>query len=132
LEGETRKSIEDKSPILEVNSKNWKHYVLESKNLVLVEFWHETCPSCKEFDPIYIDVAKEYQNKLKFIKFNVLKNKENRNLAVKYGLTSTPTLIFFCDGKLLVTKEEREGFESKEQFKRLIDEMQNKCNISSD
>jgi len=127
LEGQTKQSKVNNTSILNVNSKNWEHYVLESKNLVLVEFWHESCPSCKEFDPICLEVAKEYKDKLKFIKFNVLKNKANRSLAIKYGLTSTPTLIFFCNGKSLSTKEEREGFETKIQFRKTIDKMLDKC-----
>ena len=113
--------------VLEVNAKNWEKEILSSEKLVLVEFWHESCPSCKEFAPIFSKVSKEYNDELKFCKLNVLKNKENKDLAIKYGLVSTPTLIFFCNGKTILTKEDRDGFETKERFIRLIQDMKNKC-----
>ena len=113
--------------VLEVNSQNWESEVLQSKRLVIVEFWHTYCNSCKEFNPLYIQVAKEYENRLKFVKLNVLKNSDNRSLAVKYGLTSTPTLIFFCDRKPIATRVERDGFETKERLKQLINEMISEC-----
>ncbi len=113
--------------VLEVNSQNWESEVLQSEMLVIVEFWHTSCKSCKEFNPLYLQVAKEYEDRLKFVKLNVLKNSDNRALAVKYGLTSTPTLIFFCDGKPIATRVERDGFETKERLKQLINDMKSEC-----
>lgn len=124
-EGSSQDDLLD--PTLEVSSTNWEKEILQSNKLVVVEFWHESCPSCKEFAPTYIKVAKEYDDKLKFAKLNVLKNKENRDIAVKHGLTSTPTLIFFCNGKPIATKVGRDGFETEQQFKQLIKDMINKC-----
>jgi thiol-disulfide isomerase/thioredoxin len=114
-------------PILEVNSKEWETKILKSKMLVLVEFWHQNCPACKDFAPMYKKIALDFKNKLKFYKLNILKSKENRDLAIKYGLTSTPTLIFFCNGKKIAIKEDREGFETEEQFKNLLNKMIEKC-----
>ena len=68
-----------------------------------------------------------YKNQLKFVKLNVLKNSDNRAIAIKYGLTSTPTLVFFCDGKPIATKVERDGFETKERLKQLVNEMKSEC-----
>jgi thiol-disulfide isomerase/thioredoxin len=113
--------------ISEVDSKEWETKILKSKKLVLVEFWHQNCPACKAFAPIFNNKAIEFKDKIKFLKFDVLKNKENRDLAIKYGLTSTPTLIFFCDGKKIATKEDREGYETEEQFRSLLNSMIKKC-----
>ena len=113
--------------IVDVSVNNWEKEILDSKKLILVEFWHDNCQSCKEFNPIYSKVSKEYDNKLKFYKLNVLKSKENKDLAIKYGLVSTPTLIFFCNGKILAIKEERDGFETEKRFVQLIQHMVNKC-----
>lgn len=85
--------------IVEVNAANWKEKILESKKLVLVEFWHPQCPHCKVIEPVYIELSKEYADKLKFTKFNVLENQENQELAAKYGVMGTPTLKFFCQGR---------------------------------
>jgi len=85
--------------IVKTNAANWKEEVLESKELVVVEFWHSQCPHCKTLEPVYAELSKEYAGKLKFAKFNVLKSEENQKLAAKYGIMSTPTLKFFCQGK---------------------------------
>jgi len=85
--------------IVEINAANWKEEVVESKELVVVEFWHPQCPHCKTLEPVYAELSKEYAGKLKFAKFNVLKSQENQELAAKYGIMSTPTLKFFCQGR---------------------------------
>ena len=85
--------------IAETNAGNWKEKVLGSKDLVVVEFWHPKCDYCKMLEPIYIELSKEYAGKLKFAKFNVLESQENQELAAKYGVMSTPTLKFFCQGR---------------------------------
>jgi thioredoxin 1 len=113
--------------VLEVNAKNWEKEILKSNLLVVVEFWHESCQSCKSLAPIYNEVSIEYKDKIKLTKLNVLTSKDNREIAIKYGVMSTPTLIFFCDGKPIATKIGRDGFETKKQIKQLINEMINKC-----
>ncbi len=85
--------------VVETNASNWKEEVLESKKLVVVEFWHPQCPYCKVLEPIYQELAREYVGKLEFAKFNVMESMENQELAVKYGIMSTPTLKFFCQGR---------------------------------
>lgn len=87
------------SRIVETNASNWKEEVLESKELVVVEFWHPQCPFCKMLEPIYSELSKEYSGKLKFAEINVLKTQENQELAAEYGIMSTPTLKFFCGGR---------------------------------
>jgi len=85
--------------IVETNLANWKREVLDSKDLVVVEFWHPQCPYCRMLEPVYSELAIEYAGKLKFAKFNVMESPANRELAQKYGIMGTPTLKFFCQGK---------------------------------
>jgi len=85
--------------IVETNAANWKEEILESKELVVVEFWHPQCPYCKALKPVYAELSKEYAGKLKFSKLNVLKSQKNQELAAKYGIMGTPTLKFFCQGR---------------------------------
>jgi thioredoxin 1 len=85
--------------IVKTDAANWKEEVLDSKELVLVEFWHPQCVFCRALDPVYAELAEEYAGKLKFAKFNVIENAENQELATKYGIMGTPTLKFFCSGR---------------------------------
>ena len=129
LDKNVQKSVQDNvmDAVLEVDYQNWELEVLKSDMLVLVEFWHIGCLSCKDFNPIYIQVAKENKDHRKFVKLNVLENKNNRGIAIEYGLTSTPTLVFFCDGMSIAIKVERDGFETKERLEQLIRGMKIKC-----
>lgn len=84
---------------LEVNAGNWKHEVLQSNMLTVVDFWHNRCPWCLRFNPIFNEVAEEYKGKIKFVKLNILENPSNREIAVHHGIMSTPALMFFCEGR---------------------------------
>ena len=106
--------------VLDVNADSWEREILRSDTLVVVDFWHEQCPWCKRLDPIYSEVSEEYKNEVKFAKLNVLQRLENRDIAVKYGIMGTPTLVFFCDGRPIETAA---GFQPKERLKRLVDDV---------
>ena len=84
---------------MELSAVNWGKEVLDSKELVLVEFWHPQCPYCKVLEPVYIELSREHAGKLKFARFNVMESLENQELAIKYGIMGTPTLKFFCQGR---------------------------------
>jgi len=85
--------------IEEINAMDWKERILASKRLVVVEFWHQQCPHCREIEPVYDELALEYGDKLKFTKLNVFESPENQQLAAKHGIMGTPTFLFFCGGR---------------------------------
>jgi thiol-disulfide isomerase/thioredoxin len=122
-------SVEDdeQSVVLDMESVQWEKLVLRSGGLVVIEFWHQSCPSCQKFAPIFSKVAAEFNDKVSFFKLDVLKNKENTALAIKYEVTSTPTLLFLCKGEVLSLNEEMDGFESEKDFKNTINKMLNIC-----
>ena len=106
--------------VLDVNADSWEREILQSDTLVVVDFWHEQCPWCKRLDPIYSEVSEEYKNKVKFAKLNALESHENQQVAVRYGVMGTPTLIFFCEGRPIETVA---GFQPKERLKQLVDDV---------
>jgi len=62
---------------------------------------------------------------------NVLESEENRELAMDLGIMSTPTLIFFCEGRPLMSYV---GFVVEEELRRIIDDALNRyksCLIQS-
>ena len=118
---------DDESVVLDMESLQWERLVLNSKNLVVVKFWHQECPACKKFAPTFTKVASEYGDRVDFFKLDVLKNKENTALAVKYEVTSTPTLAFLCKGEVLSLNEEWDGFGSEEEFKKTVNQMMQRC-----
>ena len=109
--------------VLEVNAGNWDREVLDSEILTVVDFWHKFCPWCIRLDPIFSEVAEEYRGKVKFVKLNVLENPQNREIAIRYGIMSTPTLVFFCKGRPV---GQYVGFRSKESLEKIVNELMEK------
>jgi thioredoxin 1 len=75
--------------------------VLQSKILVLVDFWAEWCGPCKMLGPVLESIVDDYADQLRIVKLNV---DENPETPPKFGVRGIPTLILFKDGEVLDTK----------------------------
>lgn len=104
--------------VVETNAANWEELVVQSNELVVVEFWHEQCPYCRVLEPVYVELAKKYAGKLKFAKFNVYESPENEKIAGMYGIMGTPTLKFFCQGRPV---QDVVGMLSRDYLEQAID-----------
>ena len=100
-----------------LNNDNFNKEVLESDKLVLVDFWATWCGPCQMIAPVVEQIAKEYSDKLKVGKVNV---DDNQELAIKYGVMSIPTLMFFKAGNLVNTVV---GFHSKTELEEIINSL---------
>src|SRR5215469_9681430 len=87
------------SSIVELESTNWDEHVTNSKQLVLVDFWHDSCVWCKRLEPELNALTGEFSGKLKFAKLNIFSSAGNTEIGRKYGIMGTPTLLFFCNGR---------------------------------
>jgi len=103
----------------EIRAADWDE-VLRSDMLTIIDFWHNHCPWCLRLNPVFEKVAEEYKGKAKFFKVNVLENPANRDIAIRYGVMSTPTLLFFCDGRPV---RQMLGFMPKEDLKRTVEDV---------
>ncbi|MGM0364916.1 MAG: thioredoxin [Actinomycetota bacterium] len=83
--------------ITQLSDLNFDQEVLQSDLPVLVDFWAVWCGPCKMVAPEIEKLADEKNDVLKFAKLNV---DENRDTAIKYGISSIPTLLLFKDGKV--------------------------------
>ena len=95
--------------VLTITKENFEAEVLNSDKPVLVDFWASWCGPCMMQGPVLDEMAGEYDN-IKIGKINI---DEQQELAIKYGVMSIPTLMFFKDGKPTDTLV---GLRSKEQL----------------
>ena len=102
--------------MLEVNltNQNFEEEVLKEEKLVLVDFFATWCGPCKMIAPVISQIAEEYKEKVKVGKVNV---DEENDLAMKYQISSIPTLILFKNGNPIKTLI---GLSSKSEIDSMI------------
>jgi len=84
-----------------VTDLNFKKLVLDSKGVVLVDFWAPWCGPCRTQGPILETVAAKMENKAKVYKLNT---DENRTISQRFKIQSIPTIMIFKDGKQVYNK----------------------------
>jgi thioredoxin 1 len=103
--------------VISVSVDTFDKVVLQSPNLVMVDFWATWCGPCKIIAPVVEELAKEYAGKVDFAKVNT---DENPDLASRFNIRGIPTLIFFKGGKVL---DQVVGAVPKGQLKSKIDSL---------
>ena len=77
-------------------SKEGLDKALAQGGLMMVDFWADWCGPCKMLSPVIEDLAGQYEGKAVVGKVNV---DDEPELAMRYGVMSIPTVIFFKDGR---------------------------------
>ncbi len=84
----------------DVTDQNFDTEVLGSEKPIMVDFWAEWCGPCRAVSPILDQIATEHSEKIDVVKLNVDDNPET---AMKYQITSIPTMKVFRRGEVVKT-----------------------------
>ena len=98
---------------VELNSSNFDETVKEG--VTLVDFWAPWCGPCRMIAPVIEELAEEYDGKATIAKVNT---DEEQDLAIKFGIRSIPSILFFKDGQVV---DQMVGAASKQAFAEKID-----------
>jgi thioredoxin reductase (NADPH) len=79
----------------EINSSKFEGEVLQSDKVIL-DFYSSECPPCEALASKFEDLSRLYGNDVRFLK---IFRQQNRELAEKLGVKSSPTLLFFNKGQ---------------------------------
>ena len=107
------------SSLLAVTNDDFEQSVIQADSPVLVDFFADWCGPCKTQTPILNELAQELDGKVKFTKVDI-DVEGNKDLAVKYGVMSVPTLIIFSNGEV---KETMVGVTGKSKLKQKLEQL---------
>ena len=103
--------------VMEFTTDNFDAEVMQSDQPVLVDFWAEWCQPCRMLTPTIEQLATEYEGRVKVGKLDTDANQE---VAIKYGISSIPTVLVFKGGEVA---KKFVGLGGKDQFTAALDEL---------
>jgi len=98
---------------IELTNSNFEATIGEG--VAMVDFWAPWCGPCRMIAPAIEELASDYEGRAKICKVNT---DEQQDIAVKFGIRSIPTILFFKDGVMV---EQMVGASSKATFAQKID-----------
>jgi thioredoxin 1 len=107
------------SKVIHLTNESFDQEVLQSDIPVLVDFWAPWCGPCQMMGPVLDKLAESVEEKVKIAKLDV-DNPMHQNLAMKYQISSIPSLKIFKDGQVV---KELVGVMSVEQLKNELQDV---------
>lgn len=107
-----------KDKIININSDSFEQNVLKSSQPVVVYFYSEDCPPCIALEAIFVRMAQNYGEHMRFVK---IFRQRNRELAESYNVKSSPTLLFFRSGQEVCAR--LSGYIGKPEIRQSIEKV---------
>ncbi|MFG0297268.1 MAG: thioredoxin family protein [Maioricimonas sp. JB045] len=81
-----------------VTGENFSDVVLANGQPVVVDFYGDYCPVCRQLEPRLVKLAEEYSDTAVFTRVNV---QDASDLIQRYGVKQVPTLVVFHQGEIV-------------------------------
>ncbi|KAL7050579.1 hypothetical protein ACKWTF_004130 [Chironomus riparius] len=99
--GSARRNVSTTSRLLDIfkvqDEQDFEKRVINSKNVVVVDFMATWCNPCKLLGPRIETVINEHQGKVSLAKVDI---DELTDLSLEYGVQAVPVLAIMKDGKI--------------------------------
>jgi thioredoxin 1 len=103
--------------VWEFTDDSFSSDVLQSPELVLVDFWAPWCGPCKALAPTIEEIAGEYAGRVRVGKLNT---DQNQRTAAAHQIQGIPTVLLFKDGK---PADRLVGLTSKQKITAALDRL---------
>jgi len=80
--------------VLDLDRNNFDD-IINTRGMVVVDFWADWCAPCKRMLPIFDELSKEFGDRMLFGKVNIVNEEE---IAYRFGVMSIPTFLVFEGG----------------------------------
>ena|SRR5690625_4301295 len=82
--------------VVTATDANFDESIGKAEGLAIVDFWAAWCGPCRMVAPIIEQLAEEYQGRMTVAKLDV---DDNPQTAMRFGVRSIPSILFFKDGQ---------------------------------
>jgi thioredoxin len=101
--------------VREADDQSFETLVLKADRPVLVDFSAKWCGPCKKLEPVVVEIAADYADRIHVVKVDVDRAPET---AARYAVLSVPTLILFRGGHV---REQYVGVPTKRVLSERVD-----------
>lgn len=96
--------------------ESYEARVLRSELPVIIDVWSATCPPCKQLEPVLIDIATRFADRVRVVEIGI--GDAEPELVQKLAVRATPTLIIVHEGRELGRET---GYRPAGWFEQMID-----------
>ena len=84
--------------VADVTDASFNDLVLKSARPVLIDYWADWCAPCKQLSPIIEELARDYGDKITFLKMDT---NTSTQVPTEQGVLSLPTIQIFVGGEVV-------------------------------